>query len=88
MAPVPKSPVERAHEALAVLERRGGARALPAVLTSGDVKPLMGRTWFHEVLRRGELPGVQVVAYGVWRCERETFVEWLREASHEWHTAA
>lgn len=79
MPPIGRTAAERAGDALAALAARGGPAALPAVLTSQDVKPLMGRTWFHEALRRGELPGVQVVAAGVWRCDRDTFVSWLQE---------
>jgi hypothetical protein len=88
MPPIPKCVRERAHDALAALERSGGVGRLPAVLTSGEVKPLMGRTWFHESLRRGELPGVQVVACGVWRCDRETFVEWLQEVRDAYRATA
>jgi hypothetical protein len=32
------------------------------------------------MLRNNRLPGVQVVTAGVWRCNRETFIEWLQEA--------
>lgn len=88
MPPVGRTLAERAREAWAALDARGGVGSLPAVLTSEDVKPLMGRTWFHEALRRCELPGVQVVAYGVWRCDRETFIHWLTEASNGTGTMA
>lgn len=88
MPPIGRSAAERANDALKRLAERGGPESLPSVLTSYEVKPLMGRTWFHESLRRGELPGVQIVTCGVWRCCRDTFVEWLHEVSNATGTMA
>ncbi len=68
----------RVRHALDRLSRHEPAQ-LPPVLTSRDVVPLLGRAWFHELLARHALPGVQPAHCGVWRCDRETFVLWLRE---------
>ncbi|HMO56338.1 MAG TPA: hypothetical protein PKA05_07995 [Roseiflexaceae bacterium] len=77
----------RARAALAQIARHGGKERFPGVLTSQDVKPLIGVAWFHEALRAGRLPGVQIVVGGVWRCDRDTFVAWLEEVSDETSTA-
>lgn len=82
MPPLPQTAQQRAQRAIARLEALGGGDALPAVLTSHDAIACMGRAWFHDLLRSGRLPGVQVVPQGVWRCDRDTFVEWLMEVSH------
>lgn len=84
MPPLARPRAERATEALRLLAEQGGPAKLPAVLTSHDVIPLLGRTFFMESLQRQQLPGVQVVSYGVWRCARETFLEWLEELQHEY----
>lgn len=68
---------ERATDALVCLEALGGIAALPETLTSREVKPVMGNRWYADELALGYLPGVQVVAGGMWRCERQTFVDWL-----------
>jgi hypothetical protein len=57
--------------------------ALPTVLTSRDVIPLVGRNWFMSMLYAGCLPGVQMMAGGVWRCERDTFLSWIQEVARE-----
>jgi hypothetical protein len=79
MPPIARPKALRAHEALGRLAGRGGAAQLPCVLTSRDAVPLLGRTWFMEMLQRGQLPGVQIVPGGVWRCDREAFLIWLKE---------
>jgi hypothetical protein len=53
------------------------------VLTSHDAIACLGRAWFHHLLRRNALPGVQVIRFGVWRCARETFLTWLAEVANE-----
>ena len=68
---------DRATDALERLNEEGGAAHLPETLTSRDVKPLMGNRWYSDQLALGYLPGVQVVAGGRWRCERQTFIDWL-----------
>lgn len=73
-----KTPRERAHEALSLLECQGGESSLPEVLKSSDVLPLMSRGWFSDALRLDLMPGMKVRRGGVWRCERATFVAWLR----------
>lgn len=87
MPPLPQTAQQRAQRAIARIEALGGGGALPAVLTSHDAIACMGRAWFHDLLRSGRLPGVQVVPQGVWRCDRDTFVEWLMEVSHGSTTA-
>lgn len=79
MPPRGRPPQERAAEALALLAQQGGAEGLPAVLTSRDVTPLMGRSWFSNALRLAALPGVRLVHGGMWRCDRDTFVQWLMD---------
>lgn len=74
-----KTPRERAQEALGLLERQGGETSLPEVLKSSDVLPLMSRGWFSDALRLDLMPGMKVRRGGVWRCERTTFVAWLRK---------
>jgi hypothetical protein len=61
------------------LHELGGPAQLPNVLASRDVIPLFGRNLFMELLQRKQLPGIQVVPAGVWRCLRTTFIEWLEE---------
>lgn len=78
MPPTARPAADRARSALARLDKRGGAEILPDVLTSRDATPLLGRSWFMDLLRRQQLPGVQIVPCGVWRCSRETFIHWLR----------
>ena len=82
MPPVPRSLAERARDAMRQLERQGGGATLPGVLCSSDIVPLFGRDFVMEMLRSQRLPGVQVVTAGVWRCSRETFLEWLQELCH------
>lgn len=82
MPPLGRSPASRAHAALIAIDQQGGIESLPIVLTSREVVPLLGRNWFMECLRRGFLPGTQVVPAGVWRCARETFTNWLHEVGH------
>lgn len=77
------SPQTHARRALQRLAERGGKDVLPYVLKSTDVIPIMGRTWFQTALHLDGLPGIQAVRYGAWRCERETFVNWLQEISDE-----
>jgi hypothetical protein len=79
MPPVPRPLSERVQRALMLLERRGGLESLPSVLCSSDIVPLFDRDFVMEMLRNNRLPGVQVVVAGVWRCSRETFIEWLQE---------
>lgn len=74
-----QSNAERASAALIKLEAHGGPDALPEVLKSADVIPLMGKGWFGDALRLDLMPGMRVAAGGVWRCEREAFVAWLRD---------
>ena len=76
-----KSPQERARIALGRLDAQGGRLSLPLVLRSRDVRPLMGRDWFTDALRLGGMPGVQIERGGAWRCERETFIDWLIEVA-------
>lgn len=83
MAPTPIPRQQRAHQALVCAAERGGMQHFPAVLTSADVTPIMGRDWFMTQLHRQQLPGIQVVPKGVWRCDRETFFTWLEELSDE-----
>jgi hypothetical protein len=83
MPPLARPRSERATTALRLIADQGGSTSLPTVLTSHDVIPLLGRTFFMESLQRQQLPGIQVVPYGVWRCARETFLEWLEELEHE-----
>lgn len=78
MPPIARTAQERAREALQRLNTDPSCR-LPEVLKSQDVMPFMGRTWFMELLERNALPGIQVVTGGVWRCDRETFMQWLKE---------
>lgn len=87
MPPLPQTTQQRAHRALERLAALGGGSALPRVLTSHEAIACLGRAWFHDLLRGGQLPGVQVVPRGVWRCDRETFVEWLKEVCHDSPTA-
>ncbi len=87
MPPLPRTAQQRARRAMERIEDLGGGNALPGVLTSHDAIACMGRAWFHDLLRCGRLPGVQVVPQGVWRCDRDTFVEWLMEVSHGVTTA-
>lgn len=82
MPPLPRPIADRAKEALSMLAHRGGAATLPKVLTSHDIIPLLGRDYVMELLRHQRLPGIQVVPAGVWRCDRDTFVEWLQELSY------
>lgn len=70
---------QRASAALDKLEAYGGPNTLPEVLKSADVIPLMGKGWFGDALRLDMMPGMRVTAGGVWRCEREAFIGWLRE---------
>jgi phosphoribosylcarboxyaminoimidazole (NCAIR) mutase len=81
MAPIARTLNERLGDARQRLSRRGGSARLPHVIASHDVIPLFGRSYFMELLRTGQLPGIQVVPSGVWRCERETFLHWLGEES-------
>lgn len=83
MAPLARPAAERARAALDSLSRRGGPAALPPVLTSREAVALMGRSWFMDLLRRGRLPGIQVVPFGVWRCQRETFLSWIEEVAND-----
>jgi hypothetical protein len=71
----------RARIALARLAELGGADLLPQVLTSREAHAVLGRAWFHTLLRRDALPGIQIVRNGVWRADRDTFVAWLWEMS-------
>lgn len=87
MPPLPRTAQQRAQRAIARIDALGGGNALPVVLTSRDAIACMGRAWFHELLRSGRLPGVQVVPQGVWRCDRNTFIEWLTEVSDGSKTA-
>jgi hypothetical protein len=80
MPPVPRPLAARVQRALILLERQGGLESLPSVLCSSDIIPLFDRDFVMEMLRNNRLPGVQVVTAGVWRCNRETFIEWLQEA--------
>jgi hypothetical protein len=72
---------EHTSDARDRLRSLGGPERLPDVLASRDVIPLFGRNTFMELLNRQQLPGIQVVPAGVWRCLRSTFVEWLEEES-------
>ncbi len=83
MASRPQSAAIRARCAQERLRMCGGSDALPAVLTSHDAIACLGRSWFHHLLRRNALPGVQVIRFGVWRCARETFLAWLEEVASE-----
>ena len=74
-------PQERARSVLKVIDERGGVGALPQVLGPREVRPLMGQTWFGDTLRLGVLPGVQLQRGGTWRCDRDTFLLWLREVA-------
>jgi hypothetical protein len=77
MPRIRKSNQERARAALAQLAAIGGADALPEVLKSADVKPLMSSGWFSDALRLDQMPGDQMCSGGVWRCDRQAFVNWL-----------
>ncbi len=79
MPPHPRPLHARTSEARQRLTNRGGANILPNVVASHDIIPLFGRSYFMELLRTGQLPGIQVVPGGVWRCQREAFLEWLGE---------
>ena len=83
MAPIPIPTHQRAQQALIHATQHGGSHNFPAVLTSRDVTPIMGRDWFMTQLHKQQLPGIQVVPHGVWRCEREAFFNWLEELSDE-----
>ena len=77
MPPIPRPFAERAQIARQRLQSRGGSSMLPLVVSSQEIVPLFGRSYFMELLRSGQLPGIQVVPGGVWRCQRDTFVAWL-----------
>jgi hypothetical protein len=81
MPPTARPIREHTAHARARLQDLGGPDQLPDVLSSRDVIPLFGRNTFMELLQRKQLPGIQVVPAGVWRCLRATFVEWLEEHS-------
>lgn len=81
MAPLARTTQQRAK--VAIVRMNTAKTPLPAVLTSHDAIGLLGRCWFHQLLRLHRLPGVQVVPQGVWRCDRETFVNWLTEMSYD-----
>jgi len=83
VAPRPQSAASRARRAQERLRMCGGGDALPLVLTSHDAIACLGRAWFHYLLRRNALPGVQVTRFGVWRCARETSLTWLAEVANE-----
>ena len=83
MAPIPIPAYQRAQQALLFVAQCGGPCSFPTVLCSRDVTLLMGRDWFMTQLHKQQLPGIQVVPKGVWRCERETFFKWLKEISDE-----
>lgn len=73
-----RTPQQRAEEALAKLTEQGGDESLPTVLKSKDVIPLMGRGWLSDAMRLDMMPGIRVRRGGVWRCERGTYLAWLR----------
>lgn len=83
MPRIRKTNQERALDALHELHAQGGVTALPDVLKSSDVKPLMTNGWFSDALRLGQMPGDQIQSGGVWRCARETFVRWLTDLAGE-----
>lgn len=75
------SPAQRAQAALQKLDERGGESALPLVVRSADVIPLMSRSWFTNALRLDLMPGMRVERGRVWRCDRATYLTWLRTLS-------
>lgn len=83
MPRISKTNQERALDALRALGAQGGVTALPDVLKSSKVKPLMTNGWFSAALRLGQMPGDQIQPGGVWRCARETFVRWLADLAGE-----
>ncbi|MBX0331131.1 hypothetical protein K2Z83_26125 [Oscillochloris sp. ZM17-4] len=85
MPPHGTPPSARAQQALAAIEELGGEGALPEVLKSSDVVPLMGRGWFSHALRLRLMPGMQARPGGVWRCDRGTFLAWLRKLTDNVH---
>lgn len=61
------------------LQRQGGSESLPPVVRRRDLAALFPKMHRFDLARRaGIVPGDQLVPGGVWRVERETFVEWLR----------
>lgn len=78
-----RTPRQRAQEALEKLTAQGGDESLPAILKSRDVVPLMGRGWLSDAMRLDMMPGIRVRRGGVWRCERSTFLTWLRRLAAE-----
>jgi hypothetical protein len=56
----------------------GGEATLPEVLAPEDARPLLGERWYDSARMLDALPGVRITG-GVWRCDRTTFLNWLRE---------
>lgn len=83
MPPEGISSAQRARQALLLLESQGGEANLPEVLARADVIVLMGDYWFGSLLRMEMLPGMRVRRGGIWRCERDTYLAWLREVAGE-----
>jgi len=87
MPPRGQSAEERAQQALERLNELGGAAHLPEVVNGDDVIPILGVQWYKDMRRLGSLPGLLPGLQGfpgvLWRCERSTFLAWLKLTAGE-----
>jgi hypothetical protein len=84
MHPMPDNPYATA---LQYIQCHGGIDALPEILTMQNAFTLCGcpRSWLLALFQHDALPGS---CFGttstLWRCERHTFVNWLKEHADDY----
>lgn len=73
--------------ALRYVASHGGVEALPEVLTIQSALTLCGcaHRWLLELFHQDALPGSCFgTTSALWRCERHTFVQWLKEHADDY----
>ncbi len=83
MPPRGQSAEERAQQALERLNELGGVAHLPEVVSGVEVEPILGTQWYKDMRRMGLLPGLRGFPGVLWRCERSTFLAWLKLTAGE-----
>ena len=71
--------------ALAKIIQQGGITTFPEVLTLSDVVTRCGipQAWLLYQIANDALPGSCMGGARMWRCQRQTFLEWVKEHANE-----
>lgn len=74
-----------APHALAQIIQQGGITTFPEVLTLSEVVTRCGipLAWLLHQIANDALPGSCFGGARMWRCQRQTFLEWVKEHANE-----